>query len=64
MNDQTGAFAFSDSERERCIDIYAQLACCSSGAVQRYFYRQMVKLQLGRSAEQIERMEREKGLRQ
>ena len=64
MNDQTGVAVFSDEDREQCIDIMAQLAVNTSGGVRKYFWHAMKSLQAGRSAEQIERIEREKGLRE
>lgn len=53
----------SDLEREQCINLCKQIALGSSGVVQRWFYEQMVTLQKQRSVEQVEQIERERGLR-
>ena len=53
----------TDEEREQLIETHAQLASQGSQAVRRYWWSQMKNLIEGRSAAQVERMEREKGLK-
>ena len=53
----------TDIEREQLIDITGQLAQQGSPAVRRYWWSQMKQLVDGRSAEQVAKMERERGLR-
>jgi hypothetical protein len=53
----------TDAERESLIDITAQLAQQGSPAVRRYWWSLMKALINERSPEQVERMERERGLR-
>jgi hypothetical protein len=53
----------TDAEREQQIDITTQLAQQGSPAVRRYWWSLMKALINDRSPAQVERMEREKGLR-
>jgi len=54
----------SDVEREQLIDIFSQLELAqTSPAMRRYFWSLRKDLINGRSAEQVARMESERGLR-
>jgi len=53
----------TDDEREQLIEIHCQLSTQGSPQVRTFWWNQLRDLIKGRSAEQVERMERAKGLR-